>query len=745
MHAIRCSFVVFAAALGLVALSSMAVVAQQDPDEQQAGDEVDPPTRAARLSYIEGAVSVQPAGVDEWTAAAVNRPLTTGDQLWSDRGSRAEIDLGTATVSVADSSSISLLNLSDDGVQLQVTAGTANVTLRDLDPAVPFEIDAPNASVSLERPGSYRIGVDDAGNTVVAMRDGQAQVITGTGQSVVLRGGQGAQFSASGDVDVAPLGAADDFDRWCAQRAQRWTRNQDTSQYVSSDVVGSEELDNNGEWRQEPDYGYVWYPTQVAVDWAPYRYGRWLWVSPWGWTWVDSAPWGYAPFHYGRWAYLRQRWCWVPAPPRSRAVYAPALVAWIGGPRGGVSVAVGAGPGVGWLPLAPGEVYLPGYRVSRRYLHNVNVSNTTIINNTYITNVYRNPQLQRRYANRDVPRGLTVVSQSNFASGQSVAGRTMAPPRQWREVSPTAQPPGIVPVRQSVLGPSAQTPVKRPPIAIANRPVVVRREPPPTPASFDRQTDAMRANGGRALPPAQLQRLRGTDSPRPNFVVAPPTARNVPAAPATPAVPALPGLPGGIPAAPAVRATPNAPATPAGPEARRTPGRPIMPVTPAAPVTPALPGGMPPAPAAPALRAAPERPMTPDRHVMPITPVAPSPPPAAAPAPPIDRRMIPERSPQFQAPAQPRAPAPARAPEPFQRPIQVQPPMQPRGQAENPGMAQRVREVPPQVAPPPPTPPPPPRVVAPPPPPPPPPPQAQPQPKARPAPQGRVEGRREPP
>jgi hypothetical protein len=685
VHAIRHSVVVFAAALGLVALSSMAVVAQQNSDEQQAGDEVDPPTRAARLSYVEGAVSVQPAGLDDWTAAAINRPLTTGDQLWSDRGSRAEIDLGSATVSLADSSSVSLLNLSDEGVQLQVSAGTANITLRDLDPAVPFEIDAPNASVSLVRPGTYRIGVDDAGNTMVAMRDGQAQVITSTGQSVVLRGGQGAQFSASGDVDVAPLGAPDDFDRWCAQRAQRWARNQNASQYVSSDVVGSEELDNNGEWRQEPDYGYVWYPTQVAVDWAPYRYGRWLWVSPWGWTWVDSAPWGYAPFHYGRWAYLRQRWCWVPAPPRSRAVYAPALVAWIGGPRAGVSVTVAAGSGVGWLPLAPGEVYLPGYHVSPRYLHNVNVSNTTIVNNTYITNVYQNPGLQWRYANRDVPRGLTVVSQSNFASGQSVAGRTIAPPLQWHAVAATPQPPGIVPARQSVLGPAAQTPVKRPPIAIANRPVVVRREPPPTPPSFDRQMDAMRANGGQALPPAQLQRLRGIAGPRPNTVVAPQTPRNAPAASAAPATP---GVPGGTP------------------QARRTP----------------------------------DRPMTPDRHVMPVTPVTPAPPALSAPPPPapaapprsapIDRRMIPERSPQFQ------------------------PPMQPRAQGENLGMPQRQREAQPQeasrpqpqVAPPPPQPPPPPPHVDAPPAPHPPTPQAQPQPKAKPAPQGRAEGRQgEPP
>ena len=66
----------------------------------------------------------------------------------------------------------------------------------------------------------------------------------------------------------------------------------------------------------------------VAAGWAPYRYGRWAWVSPWGWTWIDDARWGFAPFHYGRWAYASNRWCWVPGPRYVHAVYAPALVAW---------------------------------------------------------------------------------------------------------------------------------------------------------------------------------------------------------------------------------------------------------------------------------------------------------------------------------------------------------------------------------------------------------------------------------
>jgi hypothetical protein len=304
-------------------------------------------------------------------------------------------------------------------VRLRVSAGRANITLRDSDPGSSFEIDAPNAAVSLVRPGSYRIAVDGAGNTTVAMRDGQAQIVTSAGQSIILRGGQGAQFGPNGAVEVAALAPLDDFDRWCAQREQRWASDQGAAGYLSSDVVGWQDLADNGDWSDEPDYGYVWYPTQVAADWAPYRYGRWQWITPWGWTWVDSAAWGYAPFHYGRWAYLRQRWAWVPAPPGQRAVYAPALVAWMGSP---------GATEIGWLPLAPGEVYLPGHPVSTRYLRDVNLSNTRIINNGAITSVYQNPGLQRRYANRDAPRAMTVVSQSSFTSGQPIATRIIAPP-----------------------------------------------------------------------------------------------------------------------------------------------------------------------------------------------------------------------------------------------------------------------------------------------------------------------------
>src|SRR5204863_94034 len=268
-------------------------------------------------------------------------------------------------------------------------------------------------------------------------------------------------------------------------------------QYVADEVAGTQDLDTNGRWEETPDYGYVWAPTVVVAGWAPYRFGHWVWIAPWGWTWVDDAPWGYAPFHYGRWVQWNSAWCWVPGPRRLRPVYAPALVAWVGGPAGGVSVGIGAN--VGWFPLAPREVYVPGYHVSPTYVRNVNVTNTTIVNNTYITNVYQNNVTNIHYVNNTAG-AVTAVPQNVFTSGQRVGGHLgRLPAAALAGTAVTAAPPAIVPSRQSVLGVNAGRSVARPPAALASRPVVARTPPPRAPVPFDRQLAAIRQNGGRPL------------------------------------------------------------------------------------------------------------------------------------------------------------------------------------------------------------------------------------------------------
>ena len=462
-------------------------------------------------------MSLQPAGVQDWNAAPLNQPLTLGDALWVDSGSHAEVDLGSAVVRLDGGSSFAVLDLSDQAVQLRLNAGTMDISVSRLDPAVVFELDAPNVAAALLRPGEYRLSVDNAGNTSVAIRNGQAQVVSGNDQSMNLLTGQRGLFSDAGYA-LAQAGPPDEFDRWCQQRQARWADDQAVAQYVSSDVVGYEDLNDYGQWQQEPD-GYVWFPTQVAADWVPYGAGHWAWVAPWGWSWVDNAPWGFAPFHYGRWSYIGQRWGWVPAPPHRHAIYAPALVAWIGGPTAGAALSLGGGTAVGWLPLAPGEVYVPGYRVSPRYLQNINNSNTGGLNPAYISNVWRNPALQARYANRAAPRALSVVPQINFTAGQSVSRHLIEPPPQFQTATPMARVPGIIPGRESVLGAVSLGRVGHPPPAIVNRSVVTHRQAPSAPPRFEQQQPAIQANGGRPLDAAQLQRLQ------PTAAAAPATAR----------------------------------------------------------------------------------------------------------------------------------------------------------------------------------------------------------------------------
>ena len=219
----------------------------------------------------------------------------------------------------------------------------------------------------------------------------------------------------------APAVWSDEFGAWAAQRNGAEDQSP-TARYVPRGVVGYPQLDAYGSWSQDAAYGAVWYPHLSTPDWAPYRYGRWDWLEPWGWTWVDDAPWGFAPFHYGRWVYVGASWCWAPGTYVRRPVYAPALVAWIGGPHLSVGLTLGGGPAVGWVPLAPREVYVPTYRVSPGYVRNVNVTHVTNITN--ITTIVNNPQQavsDRDFRNRKFPHAVTVVPASTLTGRQPVA------------------------------------------------------------------------------------------------------------------------------------------------------------------------------------------------------------------------------------------------------------------------------------------------------------------------------------
>ncbi|SDX24965.1 FecR family protein [Collimonas sp. OK242] len=443
----------------------------------------DPPGRVGRLSYISGPVSFAPAGLDtEWSLAAINRPVTIGDRLWSDQGGRAEVHIGSTAIRLGTNTNVDVLNLDGRTTQLRIVQGTLNVRVRHAARDDLFEIDTPNAAVLVQRPGNYRIDVDPNGRqTAVSVRFGEVEVSGPDANFLLYDDQQATLFSDSPDYNLTRLPPLDSFDRFWLARDQRQDRVRSLD-YVPDDMTGYEDLDTYGSWATVSTYGAVWFPARVAVDWAPYRDGRWMWVEPWGWTWVDSAPWGFAPFHYGRWAYIQGRWGWCPGDIQARPVYAPALVAFVGGSGFSASISIASGPVVGWFPLGYREAYVPWYSVSPTYVRQVNVANVTNVTNiTNITNVTNVTNVN--YANRNVPSAMTVVSGAVFTQSGLVAPSML----KTAAVQELARAPvihggaPIAPARQSLsAGPAAV----RPPATVISRPVVAINAPAPRPASF---------------------------------------------------------------------------------------------------------------------------------------------------------------------------------------------------------------------------------------------------------------------
>jgi len=435
--------------------------------------ELDPPSSVARLSYFDGTVTFLPAGSDDWAYAYLNRPLTTGDRIWVDRGARSELHLGSSALRLGSETSLDLLALTDSNVQLKVTQGTLYARVRALLTDESIEIDTPNLAFALREPGIYRIDVDSIRNvTTITVRTGSGTAFGDNGNSFMVQATQQVQFAGTDLMQAAAMADApyDHFDRWSADRDHREDASI-SARYVSREIIGYEELDAHGTWRQEPGYGAVWVPTVTVVNWAPYRYGHWTWVAPWGWTWVDDQPWGFAPCHYGRWAWIRNSWAWVPGPLIARPVYAPALVAFASGGGGGaswgVSLSSGA-PGVAWFPLAPGEVYRPAFAASPRYVTNIN--KTINITNVNVTN-----NITRTvYVNQQVSNAITGMPAAAFVKGQPVqkAGMSVYPGRWGNgQVNFT---PALAPIKQSLLGNT--TPAKViPPRVFTSRPVMATK------------------------------------------------------------------------------------------------------------------------------------------------------------------------------------------------------------------------------------------------------------------------------
>lgn len=502
----------------------------------------DPPSRVARLSLMQGGVTFQEAGSPEWGVATLNSSITTGDRLVSDDGGRAELQVGPLAVRLAPSTDLTVTNLTDGLVQLGVPQGTVRLSVFRMTPGDTVELDTPNGAVTVLAPGSYRISTDPSGEqTIVSVERGRVS-LSGPELAQEVEQGRSVRLTAEGNairVANVPRPGPDGFDAWSSSRDALLMNSASASAaYVNPDIPGAQDLDANGRWDNDAVNGPVWYPTTVAVDWAPYRFGHWAWVEPWGWVWVDDAPWGFAPFHYGRWAFVGARWGWVPGPRAYRPYYSPALVAFADGGGFGVGIGVSA-----WFPLGPRDPFIPWYHHDDRYLRAVNRSNVRGITDVNVF-VHVSDREHFPYAYRT--RGMTVVPTATFAGGRPV-GRDIVKVAPDRIAMAHLTPhPSVVPTHEAVLGgaiaprprivaerpvaglpadrravesPSNRrvpaTPAGSPPalaarssISASPHPVVTHNPAPPPNVPFEARQKAIETHPGRPLEPQQIQNLR---------------------------------------------------------------------------------------------------------------------------------------------------------------------------------------------------------------------------------------------
>ena len=379
----------------------------------------DPSGRVGRISLLDGPSLLRVDREDSGSQATLNWPISSGAILDTESGSRAEIWVGSTAFRLVDESRLEFGLVDDRQMNVNLAAGTLAVTIRDRDQADDLEVRTPHGRVKFGTAGSYRIDVGTL-YTNVSTAYGKAYVYKGE-RPINVSPGQTVSIDLNGAVASYGDARRDSFDDWTQSRDAA-TQSRTSSRYVSPEMTGYQDLEHYGEWSSMPEYGSIWYPRAVPAGWAPYRDGRWAWVAPWGWTWVDAAPWGFAPFHYGRWLEVRGRWAWAPGNYVARPVYAPALVAWVGNPGWNVRFSTGSVPSVGWFPLAPREVYVPSYRASNNYVRQVNV---THVSNVTVVERAISGHGDRHFAHRDSTRAVTVVPANALRESRHIAGANL--------------------------------------------------------------------------------------------------------------------------------------------------------------------------------------------------------------------------------------------------------------------------------------------------------------------------------
>jgi hypothetical protein len=424
------------------------------------------PTRVGRVSLVSGNVGQRSSAESGWADAELNQPVFAGEALRTDAGARSEIQIGANIISLSRASEVEITNLRDQFTQIALSRGRIGLHLRQAGESETVEIDIPQGGIWLLGPGSYDVDVGGSDQLPrIAVFEGAAHLVAAGSDAPIAKGDMAVLTGSDNAVVTIEQAVPDGFVQWWRRRDYDETRLA-ASHYISPHMTGFAEVDNAGIWKINAEFGPVWFPI-APEEWAPYRFGHWRWMTPWGWNWIDDQPWGFAPSHYGRWALIDEHWAWVPGGFVARPLYMPAAAAFLGTPGVGLSSEEGAA--VGWFPLAPGEAYWPSYARDADYVRGLNRGNVrdTETIRLQADGVPPFEIFDEDFANRQF---ATVVPRPVFTNGRAVApARVTLPEQRLRNAPVLMGSPQIAPASAQRIARAAATTVNSPPSRVAVR------------------------------------------------------------------------------------------------------------------------------------------------------------------------------------------------------------------------------------------------------------------------------------
>jgi len=424
----------------------------------------DPPARVGRVAETVGEVrTINPEGA--WDVLVRNQPLSTGDRVTTDKTGRATLEFGSTVVRVGADSDLVVAQLDDQRIRLRFDHGQLAVRVRSEDIPGELFIETDEGRWVPHHGGEYRF--DRAAHGVLgAQAFSGDMLLEAPDSSLPVKAPQRAEVWRSGARQTTHYrnvpAVKDAFGDavLAADQADDKLASANAAAQLPPEMTGAAGLARFGTWSVAPDGLRVWTPAKLPAGWAPYTQGAWSWNSPWGWTWVDDQPWGFAPFHYGRWLTVKGRWAWTPGQwGAARPVYAPALVGWFGGP----ALTVDGAPAVGWVALAPNEPVFPGYAVSARYWNALTNASVAPARRHAVAIAGRArlvPEGDVASANRAAPGALTVVGVAGLlphvpvATIPGVRGAEQRKPAFMAMVDKSrALPPPAAPAGHTALSP----------------------------------------------------------------------------------------------------------------------------------------------------------------------------------------------------------------------------------------------------------------------------------------------------